>query len=72
MNHGCLRRRSPCGNAVTGMFASGECQLFHGSLSSFIRSAPLGWLSNGPLPRLLGWSASRELPANIHMRPVER
>ena len=74
VNQACLRRGSFSGNAVAGMFADGECQLIHGVLSSFISSAPLGWLSNGPLPRLDSRSASRELPANIHIAsgPVER
>ena len=74
MNHACLRRGSFFANAVAGMFAFGECQLFHGVLSSFISNAPLGWLSNGPLPRLALRNASFELPANIHIAlgPVDR
>ncbi len=69
VNQGCLRRSSSFLNALTGMLASGECQLTHGILSSFISSAPLRWLSNGPLPWLRDRSASRELPANIHIPP---
>jgi hypothetical protein len=62
-------RGSFLGKALAVIGASGECQLIHGSFSSFIRKAPLLWLSNGPLPWLGSTSAAPALPAKTQVGP---